>query len=117
MQKNINRACQGFSAAFVLGLVLALACVSPGIKSPDYNVACYYFPNYHPGDSRNIKQHGGPWSEWELVKHATPRFPGHNQPKVPLWGYEDESDPAAMAKIQARLSSGAEPKSVCSSGR
>ena len=27
-----------------------------------------------------------------------PRFPGHQQPKVPLWGYEDESDPRVMKK-------------------
>ena len=29
---------------------------------------------------------------------ATPRFPGHDQPKVPLWGYRDESDPKEMAR-------------------
>lgn len=61
-------------------------------------VASYYFPNYHPNDPRNEKYHGRGWSEWELVKAAKPRFPGHRQPKVPLWGYEDESDPAVMAK-------------------
>ncbi|MCX6985253.1 MAG: glycoside hydrolase family 99-like domain-containing protein [Lentisphaerae bacterium] len=59
--------------------------------------AVYYFPNYHV-DPRNEKIHGTGWTEWELMKHATPRFPGHDQPKVPLWGYEDESDPAVMAK-------------------
>ena len=59
--------------------------------------AAYYFPNYHV-DPRNEKIHGTGWTEWELMKHATPRFPGHDQPKVPLWGYEDEADPVAMAK-------------------
>jgi len=33
-----------------------------------------------------------------LVKAAGPCFPGHDQPKVPLWGYEDEADPVVMAK-------------------
>jgi hypothetical protein len=61
-------------------------------------VASYYFGNYHPGDPRNTKMKGKDWSEWELVKAAKPRFPGHQQPKVPLWGYEDESDPKVMAK-------------------
>lgn len=29
-------------------------------------------------------------------------FPGHRQPKVPLWGWEDEADPRVMArKIRA----------------
>lgn len=32
--------------------------------------------------------HGANWTEWALVKAATPRFEGHLQPKVPLWGCE-----------------------------
>jgi hypothetical protein len=63
----------------------------------DYTVASYYFPNYHP-DPRNEKANGKGWTEWELVKNAKPRFEGHDQPKVPLWGYVDESDPKVMAK-------------------
>lgn len=65
--------------------------------STDYAVACYYFPNYHV-DPRNEAVHGEGWTEWELVKRAEPRFEGHRQPLKPLWGYEDESDPVAMAK-------------------
>ncbi len=70
-------------------------------------VASYYFGNYHPGDPRNTKMKGKDWSEWELVKKAKPRFPGHQQPKVPLWGYGDESDPQVMAqKIAAAADHG-----------
>jgi len=70
-------------------------------------VASYYFPNYHPGDSRNAPRKGSHWSEWDLVKAATPRFPGHNQPHIPLWGYGDESDPKVMAqKIDAAADHG-----------
>jgi len=65
--------------------------------SPRYTIACYYFPNYHV-DPHNEAQHGPGWTEWELVKNAKPRFDGHQQPKVPLWGYVDESDPAVMAR-------------------
>lgn len=60
-------------------------------------VAAYYFPNYHV-DPRNEKTHGAGWTEWELVRHAHPRFPGHRQPRVPAWGYEDEADPQVMAR-------------------
>lgn len=75
--------------------------------SPKITVASYYFGNYHPGDSRNAKMKGKDWSEWELVKAAKPRFPGHQQPKVPLWGYADESDPKVMAqKIAAAADHG-----------
>ena len=63
----------------------------------DYEVAVYYFPNYHP-DSINALWHGKDWTEWEVVKSAKPRFAGHEQPKVPSWGYFDEADPKWTAK-------------------
>ena len=66
-------------------------------ESNSVRVGCYYFPNYHV-DPRNEKIHGPGWTEWQLVRHATSRFPGHQQPKVPLWGYEDESRPEVMEK-------------------
>lgn len=62
-----------------------------------YEIAAYYFPNYHE-DSTNREWHGPGWNEWELVKSAKPRFEGHIQPKVPLWGYEDEANPKVMEK-------------------
>jgi len=62
-----------------------------------YQVAAFYFPQYHR-DPQNDTWHGNGWTEWELVRAATPRFPGHQQPKVPLWGHEDEDDPAVMAR-------------------
>ena len=40
----------------------------------------------------------GSGTEWELLKQAKPRFPGHLQPNVPQWGYEMDNDPAVMAK-------------------
>jgi len=63
----------------------------------EYQVAAYYFPQYHP-DPRNDAWHGPGWTEWEMVKRATPRFVGHQQPKTPLWGYEDESRPEVAAR-------------------
>ncbi|QHW32408.1 hypothetical protein GZH47_17400 [Paenibacillus rhizovicinus] len=71
-----------------------------------YEVAVYYFPNYHV-DKRNEAWHGEGWTEWELVKRATPRFEGHDLPKEPLWGYTDEANPAEMAqKIDAAADHG-----------
>jgi hypothetical protein len=70
-------------------------------------VASYYFPNYHSGDERNERAKGKGWTEWSLVKAAKPLFRGHQQPKVPLWGYEDESNPKVMArKIDAAADHG-----------
>lgn len=69
-------------------------------------VAVYYFPNYHV-DPRNEAVHGPGWTEWELVRRAEPRFAGHRQPRVPLWGYQDEADPAVFArKIDAAADHG-----------
>jgi hypothetical protein len=63
--------------------------------------AAYYFGNFHV-DPRNEKAHGSGWTEWNLVKAARPRFPGHHQPKVPQWGYADESTPEVFSqKISA----------------
>ncbi|MBQ4330011.1 MAG: glycoside hydrolase family 99-like domain-containing protein [Lentisphaeria bacterium] len=60
-------------------------------------IAAYYFPNYHV-DKRNEEFHGANWTEWELMQCARPRFAGHRQPRVPVWGYEDESIPEVMSK-------------------
>lgn len=70
------------------------------------HIAAYYFPNYHR-DPRNAHWHGAGWTEWELVKVARSRFPGHVQPKIPAWGYQDESDPRIAAlKIDAAANHG-----------
>ena len=60
--------------------------------SNDVITAAYYFGNFHV-DRRNEQAHGTGWTEWNLVKAATPRFPGHRQPRVPQWGFADESEP------------------------
>ena len=96
-----------FLLLMLLPLCAALAAEKRDEKPVRPTVACYYFPNYHPGDPRNEAFHGHGWSEWELVKAAKPRFPGHVQPNVPQWGYTDESDPKAMAqKIDAAADHG-----------
>ena len=89
-------------AALILFCILALSVQAqrPTTKfidnSPGYDIAVYYFPNYHNDDPRNELRYGKGWSEWELVKNAVPRFPGQEQPKIPLWGYTNESDPEVM---------------------
>ena len=80
-----------FTFVFTFALVPAVQA-----EDDDITVAVYYFGNYHL-DARNQKHHGPGWTEWELVKNARPRFEGHHQPNVPLWGYTDEADPKQMA--------------------
>jgi predicted GH43/DUF377 family glycosyl hydrolase len=90
-----------------IAMVLLTAFVlESGCLGAGYEVAVYYFPNYHL-NRQNQARYGAGWSEWNLVRSAKPRFAGHQQPKVPLWGYEDEADPAAMEKkIDAAASNG-----------
>jgi hypothetical protein len=72
----------------------------------DITVATYYFPGFHV-DPRNEKDQGAGFTEWKLVRESRPRFPGHVQPKVPLWGYRDEALPATMEQnIDAATSHG-----------
>lgn len=91
-----------FICTLCILLIQQLALFSQNLVTDKITVAAYYFANYHTNDPRNIQTKGTGWSEWELVKAARPRFPGHDQPKVPLWGYTDEKDPQVMEqKIQA----------------
>lgn len=62
-----------------------------------YDIGAYYFPNWHV-DPRNESVHGKGWTEWRLLQHAEPKFQGHQQPKIPLWGYEDESIPSVFER-------------------
>jgi hypothetical protein len=71
-----------------------------------HQVAAYYFPNFH-ADPRNEARYGEGWTEWELLRASKPRYPGHPQPKIPAWGYEDEADPKVFAKkIEAAANHG-----------
>lgn len=68
-------------------------------KTYKYDVAAFYWPAYHP-DYRfkeiNVFPDGK--RECEAIYKTKPKFAGHEVPKVPLWGYEDEPDPAVMGK-------------------
>ena len=60
----------------------------------EYDLAAYVWPAYQPEPrwkELGIFEHG--CGEWQNVYEATPKKPGHRQPKVPLWGYENEADP------------------------
>ncbi|HIQ21697.1 MAG TPA: hypothetical protein EYH34_10755 [Planctomycetes bacterium] len=90
-------------------IALVSVAVATGLAAAEgerFEVAAYYFPGYHP-EPRNDERFGPGWTEWELVKAARPRFAGHRQPRVPAWGYRDESDPDAFEqKIDAAADHG-----------
>lgn len=64
-----------------------------------YDVAAYYWPAYHPDPRfKEINVFPDGKGEWEAIYKAKPKFSGHEIPKVPRWGYTDETDPTVMEK-------------------
>ena len=60
-------------------------------------VLAYVYTGWHPIAERDAAFHPG-FTEWELVRQCRPRFPGHAQPKVPLLGEYDDTDPVAFGR-------------------
>jgi len=58
-------------------------------------VACYHWSAWHKSKKFDTLR-GKDWTEWEYLKKAFPRFPGHKQPRIPMWGYLDDSEPAVI---------------------
>jgi hypothetical protein len=74
-----------------------------GVK---FQAVAYNFPNYHPSPAQE-KYFGKNWTEWQLIDRAKPLFPGHLQPKRPLWGPFNEADPTwAEQEISAAADAG-----------
>ncbi|MFX0099897.1 MAG: glycoside hydrolase family 99-like domain-containing protein [Candidatus Hodarchaeota archaeon] len=68
-----------------------------------YDIAAYVWPAYHDEPRWREFMPGGE-GEWETMRRSKPMFEGHYQPRVPMWGYTDESDPKDMAqKIEAAI--------------
>jgi hypothetical protein len=96
------------AAIHAAGLLALTACALDAVDAGkahapgQVQVAAYYFPNWHEETNPSVNR-----GEWESLRNAKPRFPGHVQPLVPLWGYQDEADPAVMAqKIDAAADHG-----------
>jgi hypothetical protein len=60
-----------------------------------YDVAAYIWPSYHDEPRAHLFWPGHE-GEWINVRTSTPKFPGHKQPRHPLWGYQNEADPRVM---------------------
>ena len=86
-------------------LIAASLSSTAQVKDSPYYVAAYVWPSCHndPRGQEVLWPEGT--GEWEVIRKGTPRFPGHYQPKQPLWGYEMDDDPKVMERwIEAAIS-------------
>ncbi len=60
-------------------------------------VLAYVYPGWHSIPERDESFYPG-FTEWDLVEASGPRFPGHVQPRLPLWGRYDDRDPVAVGR-------------------
>jgi hypothetical protein len=61
-----------------------------------YDVAAYIWPSYTGDEPRTRMFWPEGNGEWETVRKAAAKFPGHTWPRRPLWGYCNEADPRVM---------------------
>lgn len=72
-----------------------------------YDVAAYVWPSYTPDEPRTRPFWPDGMGEWQSVRSAQAKFPGHSWPRRPLWGYPNEADPYVMeGQIQCALDHG-----------
>ena len=87
----------------LISLCILTSCSSFSTKKNEenineYSVAAYVWPSCHDEDMSREELWEEGIGEWEIIKKGTPRFDGHYQPKLPLWGYEMDDDPKVMEK-------------------
>ena len=63
----------------------------------NYDVAAYIWPAYTGDEPRTRAFWPEGMGEWQSVRSAEAKFPGHDWPRKPLWGYQNEADPAVMS--------------------
>ncbi len=61
-----------------------------------YDVAAYVWPSYTGDEPRTRMFWPEGMGEWQSVHHALKKYPEHNWPRRPLWGYCNEADPRVM---------------------
>lgn len=61
-----------------------------------YDVAAYVWPSYTGDEIRSRIFWPEGIGEWESVKSAEAKFEGHNWPRKPVWGYQNEADAEVM---------------------
>ena len=87
------------AAILIMNLLFASGQVRQS-KNPagNYSVAAYIWPSCHHDQRFGDMLWPEGTGEWEVIKKGNPRFDGHYQPRLPLWGYEMDNDPKVVEK-------------------
>ncbi|MGI6574070.1 MAG: glycoside hydrolase family 99-like domain-containing protein [Fermentimonas sp.] len=103
MRKNlkINKLC--LVSSFVIAAIFLTSCEpkeKPTVENlnNDYYVAAYIWPSCHHDERFGDMLWPEGTGEWEVIKKGNPRFEGHYQPRLPLWGYEMDNDSKVVEK-------------------
>jgi hypothetical protein len=95
---------------FLSSLIFFYGCISSKVdlsQKEDYSVAAYVWPSCHDEEMSREALWGEGIGEWEMIQKGNPRFEGHYQPRIPLWGYKMDDDPLAWEqKINAAADHG-----------
>ncbi len=72
-----------------------------------YDVAAYVWPSYTGDEPRSRIFWPEGVGEWQTVREAGAKFPGHRWPRRPVWGYVNEADRYVMEmEIEAAVDHG-----------
>ena len=61
-----------------------------------YDVAAYIWPAYTGQERRTRIFWPEGIGEWQTVRNSKPKSNGYSWNRQPLWGFQDEADPAVM---------------------
>lgn len=67
-------------------------------NNSEYFVAAYIWPSCHHDERFGDMLWPEGMGEWEVINKGNPRFEGHYQPRLPLWGYEMDNDPKVVER-------------------
>ena len=67
-----------------------------GTMALGFDVAAYIWPAYTGDELRSRIFWPDGYGEWQTVRAAEAKFPGHQWPRRPRWGYVNEADPRVM---------------------
>ena len=94
---------QYFVFVFVIVCIFLTSCEQKEKQTVEkidnkYYVAAYIWPSCHHDERFGDMLWPEGTGEWEVIRKGNPRFEGHYQPRLPLWGYEMDNDPKVVEK-------------------